>query len=331
MDLAKKHESERISISQEHIILGTAFGLFVMFSIVSDGFFSVGNLVSLLKNVSILGVLALAMSVVVIGRGIDLAIVPIMVISTAYFLVLYNQGASPYLAGLCGLGFAIAVGLLQGFLIAYAEVPAIFATLAGGVAVYGFGQFFLIEQDVNYLPAQATAFASLGSTEFLGIPLIVYALVVLAAAFHGFLHFTKFGRFVFAMGDNPSAARLAGISVRMMTMLQYGLSSLTAFVAGLMTLASVSSMSTRVINSTMVYDIILVVVIGGIGLSGGKGGVRNVLGGTVLIGILLNGMTLLDVPYATQSIVKGAILLIAIIADSYINPRDEQTEKQGDI
>ncbi len=331
MDLAKKRENERMPISQEHIILGTALGLFVLFSVFSDGFFAVGNLVSLLKNVSILGVLALAMSVVVIGRGIDLAIVPIMVISTAFFLVLYNGGMSPYLAGLCGLGFAVAVGLLQGFLIAYAEVPAIFATLAGGVAGYGFGQFFLIEQDVNYLPAQAILLSSIGAMDFLGIPLIVYALAILAAVFHGFLRFTKFGRFVYAMGDNPAAARLAGISVRTMTMFQYGLSSLTAFIAGLMTLASVSSMSTRVINSTMVYDIILVVVIGGIGLSGGKGGVRNVLGGTVLIGILLNGMTLLDIPYATQSIVKGAILLIAIIADSYINPRDEQTEKQGDI
>ena len=104
-----------------------------------------------------------------------------------------------------------------------------------------------------------------------------------------------------------------------------------AFLAGLVTAAVVNSMSTRVVNSTLVYDVILVAVIGGIGLSGGKGGVRNVLVGTILIGILLNGMTILDMPYTAQNIVKGLILLGAIIVDSIINPRDEQTAQQGDI
>jgi ribose transport system permease protein len=94
---------------------------------------------------------------------------------------------------------------------------------------------------------------------------------------------------------------------------------------------TVDSMNTRIVNSTLVYDVILVAVIGGVGLSGGKGGVRNVLAGTVLIGILLNGMTMLDMPYTAQSIVKGFILLAAIIADSMLNPRDEQTSQQGDI
>ena len=90
-------------------------------------------------------------------------------------------------------------------------------------------------------------------------------------------------------------------------------------------------MSLRVVNSTLIYDVILVVVIGGIGLSGGKGGVRNVFAGTLLMGILLNGMTLMDMPYTAQNIVKGSILLSALMADSYLNPRDEQTDRQGDI
>jgi ribose transport system permease protein len=77
--------------------------------------------------------------------------------------------------------------------------------------------------------------------------------------------------------------------------------------------------------------VILVAVIGGVGLSGGKGGVRNVVVGTLLIGILLNGMTILDLPYTAQNIVKGMILLVAIVVDSIVNPRDEQTAQQGDI
>ncbi len=84
-------------------------------------------------------------------------------------------------------------------------------------------------------------------------------------------------------------------------------------------------------NSTFVYDVILVVVLGGIGLSGGRGKVRNVIVGTLLIGILLNGMTIMDLQYTVQNVIKGIILLLAIVIGTILNPRDEQTAQQGDI
>src|ERR1700727_3488646 len=95
----------------------------------------------------------------------------------------------------------------------------------------------------------------------------------------------------------------------------------------------VANVNTRLVNSTMVYDVILVVVLGGIGLSGGRGGVRNVLVGTLLIGVLLDGMTILNVPYVEQNLIKSVILLVAIVIDSFVNPRDAQTaqQEQGDI
>ena len=98
-----------------------------------------------------------------------------------------------------------------------------------------------------------------------------------------------------------------------------------------MTAASLQSINTRVVNSNLLYDIVLVAVIGGIGLSGGKGGVRNVLVGAALIGIMLNAMTILDIPLIYQNLIKSTILLFAIIVDGLINPRDEQTAQQGDI
>ncbi|MCB2150031.1 MAG: ABC transporter permease, partial [Rhodobacteraceae bacterium] len=97
------------------------------------------------------------------------------------------------------------------------------------------------------------------------------------------------------------------------------------------TAASLQSINTRVVNSNLLYDIVLVAVIGGIGLSGGKGGVRNVLVGAALIGIMLNAMTILDIPLIYQNLIKSTILLFAIIVDGLINPRDEQTAQQGDI
>ena len=90
-------------------------------------------------------------------------------------------------------------------------------------------------------------------------------------------------------------------------------------------------MNTRVVNSNLLYDIVLVAVIGGIGLSGGKGGVRNVLFGAALIGIMLNVMTILDIQLSSQNLIKATILLGAIIVDGLLNPRDEQTSQQGDI
>ena len=94
--------------------------------------------------------------------------------------------------------------------------------------------------------------------------------------------------------------------------------------------ASVNSMPTRIFNSTLIYDVILVVVLGGIGLSGGRGGVLNVIIGTLLIGTMLNGMTIMDVSYSGQNLVKGVVLLVAVIADSFLNPRNEETAQQGD-
>jgi ribose transport system permease protein len=133
------------------------------------------------------------------------------------------------------------------------------------------------------------------------------------------------------MGDNFMAARNMGIPVRPMIVLRYVLSALISFAAGLLSAASLLSMNTRIVNSTLLYDIILVVVIGGIGLSGGKGGVRNVIVGALLIGIMQNAMTIIDISNIYQNLIKSTILLIAIVIDGVLNPRDEQTAQQGDI
>ena len=119
--------------------------------------------------------------------------------------------------------------------------------------------------------------------------------------------------------------------VRPIVVLQYAVSATVAYLAGLITATAVASMNTAVVNSSMIYDIILVVVLGGVGLSGGRGGIRNVIVGTLLIGILLNGMTIMNIQYTLQNVIRGLILLIAIVIDSVVNPRDEQTAQQGDI
>ncbi len=317
--------------TQERIVLCLALALFAGFSLFLSGFATQENLLSLVRSVSVLGILGLAMAVVVIGRGIDLSLVSTMAISVAWTLALAGPERTLAESLMLGAAFAIGVGVVNGLLIAYAEIPALFSTLAMGTFIYGLGRLKMIPLDVVYVPEGAAWFTRIGQGEFMGIPMPVIVFASVAAAGAVFLRITRAGRYLYAMGDNYLAARMTGIPVRPMVVFQYTLASCIGFIAGIITAASVGSMNTRIVNSTMIYDVILVVVLGGIGLSGGKGGVRNVLVGTVLIGILLNGMTILDVQYTVQNVIKSTILLAALIFDSFINPRDEQTAQQGDI
>jgi len=318
-------------LSQEQIVLGLAVLLCIGFTVALPGFLTASNLLNLVRSVSILGILGVAMGLVVIGRGIDLSLVAAMAISVAWSLQLVTDGMPLPQAVALGLAFCLAVGMINGFLIAYVEIPAIFATLAMGTLVYGFGRYFLFGLDVIYMPADARYLLWLGQGVLLGVPVPIFLFAGVCLGAYLFLRYTKSGRYLRAVGDNLLAARITGVPARPTIVLQYMLSSLIGFVAGIVTAASVASMNTRVANSTYVYDVILVVVLGGIGLSGGRGGIRNVIVGTLLIGVLLNGMTIMDIQYTVQNVIKGVILLTAIVIDTIVNPRDEQTAQQGDI
>jgi ribose transport system permease protein len=318
--------------NQERIVIAITCVLVVAFSLVLPNFLTASNIVALVQNVSILGILGVAMALAIIARGIDLSIVAIMAVSVAWVLQLSNHGVELPMAIAMGFALAIAIGFINGILIAYLEIPAIFATLAMASAAYGFVRAYLLDDNLVYLKAaENTWFKSIGSGQILGVPspVICFAAVALITALG--LRYTVPGRYLYAMGDNPIAARTAGVAMRPMIVLQYVCAAAIAFVAGVVTATAVDSMETRVARSNLVYDVILVAVIGGIGLSGGKGSVRNVIVGTLLIGVLLNGMTIMDVPYTLQNIIKSLILLVAIIVDAAMNPRDEQTSQQGDI
>jgi ribose transport system permease protein len=320
-----------VHLTQERValILTALIATSLLFAL--PGFGTTANLLGLLRSVSVLGILGIGMSVVIIGRGIDLSMVATMAISVAWYLELADRGHSPAAALTLGLGSAVLIGCANGLLIAYAEVPALFATLAMGILVYGIGRSDLLDQDLIQLPDSLSALARLGNAHIGPIPIEIVLFAALTVCVSAGLKLTKIGRFIYLMGDNMAAARITGVPTRPLVVGQYVFSSVIAFVAGIVTTASLHSMNTRIVNSTLLYDSILVVVIGGIGLSGGKGGMSNVLVGTLLIGILLNGMTILDISDTVQNVLKAVVLLTAILVDSLLNPRDEQTAQQGDI
>ncbi len=318
-------------LTQEQIVFGLAVLMCAVFAVTLPGFLTTTNLLNLVRSVSILGILGVAMGLVVIGRGIDLSLVALMALSVAWTLQLASTGVPLPQALVMGLAFSLVTGMITGVLIAYVEIPAIFATLAMGTLIYGFGRYFLFGLDVIYFPESAKSLLWLGQGYLYGIPVPIFLFAGVCLVAYLFLSFTKSGRYLRAVGDNLQAARITGVPARPVIVVQYMLSSLIGFAAGIVTAASVASMNTRVANSTYVYDVILVVVLGGIGLSGGKGSIRNVIVGTLLIGVMLNGMTIMDIQYTVQNVIKGIILLTAIVIDTILNPRDEQTAQQGDI
>jgi ribose transport system permease protein len=323
--------SRAFHFNQEMIVLAIAVAIFLIFSLTLNEFASPGNLVSLLQSVTILAVLGVGMALVVIGRGIDLTMVAVMVVSVGWVFNQINNGVTLPTAFALGICLALFVGIANGILVAYVEIPAIFTTLAMATIIYGLGHFALFSEDSIFVADNLSKFKAIFAGNVFGVPASILWVAVVAFVAFLMLRFTKPGRFIYAMGDNPLAARATGIPVRPMVVLQYALSALIAFIAGLLLCATVGTVNIRLAGTTMVYDVILVVVIGGIGLSGGSGGIRNVIIGALLVGILFNGMTILDMSFTMQNVVKSLILLVAIIIDSIVNPRDEQTAQQGDI
>ncbi|MFK5979179.1 MAG: ABC transporter permease [Rhizobiaceae bacterium] len=321
----------KIHFDQQTIVAILFVIIFLIFASTLPGFASIGNLLTLMRSVSVLGILGLGMAIVVIGRGIDLSMIATLAVSSALVLTLAGSGYGPEIAILIGICFAIAIGVANGILVAYAEIPALFTTLAVGIGVAGIGQSGLFEYDIVSWPAALDGIAWIGRGTFFGVPYAIFAFVVAALVVHIFLRKTRLGLFIYAIGDNLDSARSIGIPVRPIIILQYVIAAIIALFAGLVLSASSASMDTRIFNLTWIYDVILVVVLGGIGLSGGRGGVLNVLIGTLLIGTIVNGMTILNVPFEGQNLIRGLVLLTALLLDSLLNPRNEETAKQGDI
>ncbi len=316
--------------SQAEIVLGVTLVLFVIMSVALPGFITLGNLFTLARNISILGILALGMAVVVIGRGIDLSQIATLGCSAAIAMTMINAGWPVPVALGFGMLLSILMGLANGYLVSVVEIPPLFTTLASGLLIVGVTRALVVPAYQVFLEPGHTNILALGGTIAGGLPAPVIAFAICALLLHLFLSRTVIGRFIYAHGDNALAARLSGIATRPLTMIEYALCSAIGYVGGIIMVGSTSLMHLQIVDSTLIFDVILVVVLGGVSLVGGRGNVLSVIAGTLLIGLLLNAMTIMNLDIQTQDMIKGLVLLLAITIDSIIHPRDEETAKQGD-
>ncbi len=317
----------------ERVVALAALALAVVFSFTIDGFATLGNLRVILSNSSSLAILSCGMAVVIISRGLDLSLIAQMIAGATIFGILIGNGVAAPVALAVAVVAMVIIGALNAWLIAYAEIPAMLATLASSMFLVGTLRFAILRGEFLLLLPKSDPTVTFLAGEIvpgLSVPVLLMAATLLACWF--LLNRSTAGRIIYAMGDNFQAARLAGLPVRTTTIVVYVFAGLTALVAGLIMAAASGAVDFRTVtNGTLLFDVILVVVLGGIPLRGGRGGVRNIIVGIALIAIMRNGMTLMNFSTQTQDMLKGLVLLTAIVTDNYLNPRDAETDTVGDL
>lgn len=317
----------------EVVVAIAAVALALLFAATIDGFATLGNLRVVLSNTASLAILSCGMGVVIISRGLDLSLIAQMVAGSTIFGILIANGVAAPAALLVAIVAMVVIGFLNGWLIAYVEIPAMLATLASSMFLVGLLRFAVLRGEFMLLLPKSdptVAFIAGEIAPGLSVPVVLMAATLAAGWF--LLARTSAGRVVYAMGDNFQAARLSGLPVRAATIAVYVFAALTALVAGLIMASASGAVDFRTVtNGTLLFDVILVVVLGGIPLRGGRGGIRNILVGVALVAILRNGMTLMNFTTQTQDMLKGLVLLTAIVTDNYLNPRDAETDTVGDL
>lgn len=297
----------------------------------STGFLTLGNLSIVLQLTLGFGILAVGEATVVLAKGVDLSIAAVTAVSGLVTLELMQRGVSEPVAILTMVVAALLMGTLNGVLVAYAGMPALFATLGTGSLFVGGVTVWLLNSNLYTLPA-GSFIASLTEKSILGVP--AYFLVgALVFVFGWFMwNYTSFGRMLRAMGDNPETARLNGQPDRPILVAAYVLSSCLAVVAGYILLSLYGSvLTTGSAFSPLLFTTLTVVVIGGVSLSGGRGSILGIVAGTAFVGVMDNLLTLNSFSPAFEDMVRGTVLLGAVVLDAWLHPRDEETSKSDDL
>jgi ribose transport system permease protein len=323
---------ERIAdVEQGVLVIGLSVVMCVVGALLLNGFATSGNFETLLRQSAAFGILALAQSVVILGKGIDLSIAGVALGCGQATVALADAGMPEGQAIILMSLVAVGVGLINGYLIAYVDVPALFVTLATGMLVVGGVSIFILKANYYALPANSALLRFARGTVFM----VPRPIIIAAAAFVlvGLaLRYTSAGKLIRAMGDNFESARSMGAPVRPLQVLTYVVSALLALLAGYLTISIQGSVQAATSAfHPLLFTALTVAVIGGVSLAGGRGSIFGVLAGTVFVAILNNVLILLNLSAPAQDLTRGLVLIGAIFLDAWLHPRDEETAKSGDL
>jgi L-arabinose transport system permease protein len=285
--------------------------LMALLAVAVPDFMGMRNLRGLLLSVTLVGTIAATMMLVLAMREVDLSVGSTVALSGVIAAVVIAQTGSPILGVIAGLAGGMAVGLFNGAVVALLKVNSLIVTLATMEMVRGLA-FLVSGGESVAIPAQS--FFTLGSGSFLGVGWPIWAMLASFAAFGLLLNRTVFGRNVLAVGGNPEAARLAGVPITRVRITVFALQGLVAGVAGIILAARITSGQPNT-SVGLELAVISACVLGGVSLAGGVATIGGVIIGVLIMGTAQNALNLLNVPTFYQYVVRGGILLLAVVAD----------------
>ncbi|WP_255428488.1 ribose ABC transporter permease [Sporosarcina psychrophila] len=296
--------------------IGPLIGLLlivIIISIMSPNFLTLNNLLNVLRQVSINALIAFGMTFVILTGGIDLSVGSILALTGAVTAGLMAGGMDPLLAMFLGLLLGAVLGAINGVIIAKGKVAPFIATLATMTIYRGLTLVYTEGKPISGL-GDSQAFQLLGKGYFFGIPVPVITMGITFGILYFILKKTTFGRRVYAVGGNEEASRLSGISVDRIKIYVYALTGMLAALAALILTSRLNSAQPTAGNM-FELDAIAAVVLGGTSLTGGRGWIVGTLIGALIIGVLNNGLNLIGVSSFFQQVVKGAVILVAVLLD----------------
>ena len=313
----KKKLIGRLNIYRSVLIL---LVICVFATILSPSFLSVANLFNVFKQITVAGIVGCGMTFVILTGGIDLSVGSILGLAGVLASGILESTGNAGAAILVALAVGIGCGAVNGFFVAVCEIPPFISTLGMMTLLRG---CILVYTKGSPIPIKVDAYKFFGKGTVAGVPVIILIILFLIA--HYVLTQTSYGRSIYAFGGNREAARLSGISVRFTEWMAYTLNGLMCGVAGVILTARLGSAQSTS-GTGIEMDAIAAVILGGTSLSGGVGFVLPTVVGAMIMGIIDNILTLMNVnPHATN-IVKGAVILIAVLVDKKVKDLSAKAE-----
>lgn len=286
--------------------------LVVVITVLNPNFISVNNLLNLLRQVSINGLIAFGMTFVIMTGGIDLSVGSVLALSSAFTASLMVSGLNEYIAILIGLLSGVLLGGLNGVLISKGNLAPFIATLATMTVYRGATLVFTGGNPITV--SNQEFFSFLGRGYLLGIPTPVIIYFLCFVILYVVLHKTVFGRKTYSIGGNEKASLISGVNVDAMKIKIYAISGLMASIAGIIQASRLSSAQPTA-GESFEIDAIAAVVLGGTSMTGGRGRLTGTVIGALIIGTISNGLNLLGVSSFYQNIAKGLVIILAMLVD----------------
>lgn len=294
---------------QRYGLLLSLLLLCLVLTLMSDRFLTVSNLTNVLRQSTINGIIAIGMTLVILTAGIDLSVGSVLALSSVVTADMLQQGMSVPLAILIGLGVGLLLGLINGLVITRGKVPPFVTTLGMMTIARGLALTYTEGKPITGLP-DSFRFIGTGTIGPIPTPIIIAAAAYII--FYILLNRTTFGQAIYAIGNNPVAARYAGLSVNRTVTIVYMIAGALSALAGLILIARLGSAQPTA-GLSFELNAIAAVVVGGTSFSGGQGGLGGTLIGVLIIAVLGNGLNLMNVSSFYQPVVSGIVIAVALL------------------